>query len=127
MRPEGGTEPGVEHVGCSRCNRVAGQRHPRRRSSSWRRCSHCRMRLVALPGHVVAAGKRPLKVRLGGGFAVPDRNLMSPPKLPADGPVALFAEPVEIALGIALGMIFTRPSLTASMADWASSSIFTNH
>src|SRR5262249_38242032 len=32
---------------------------------------------------------------------VPHWNPMSPPKLPADGPVAFFAEPVEVALVVA--------------------------
>ena len=58
---------------------------------------------VAMPDNVVAAGERPLQVRLGGRLAVPDRNLVSPPKLPADRPVALLAQPIDIALGVALG------------------------
>ena len=33
----------------------------------------------------------------------PHRNSMSPPKLPADRPVAFFAEPIEIAFGVAIG------------------------
>ena len=55
-----------------------------------------------------ATSARPAKARLqvvlGAGAAVPDRDPMSPPELAADAPVALLAQPVEIALGVALGV-----------------------
>ena len=53
---------------------------------------------------------------------------MAPPELPADAPVALLAEPVEVALGVAFGVDPDRPEVTASIASWAQlSSIRTNH
>ena len=98
MRPEGRTEPGIEHVLLadelvSRHGRfvqvlLLGADQP------------LAVLLVAMPDHVVAAGKRILQIGLARRLAVPYRNLMSPPKLPADRPVALLAEPIEIALRI---------------------------
>ena len=40
----------------------------------------------------------------------PDGNLVAPPQLTTDGPVAFFAQPIEIALGIALGQDFNLAS-----------------
>ena len=102
VRPEGRAEPGVEDVGVldqRRCPGRARRRRgrPRRRSSqppdsAWRQ----------------ATSSRPAKARSRsasvGVVAVPDRDPVAPPELPADAPVALLAEPVEVALGVALGV-----------------------
>ena len=56
------------------------------------------------PDHVVATGKGLLQVSLRASSAVPDRDPMPPPELAADAPVALFTQPVEVALGIARRM-----------------------
>src|SRR5579871_1098534 len=56
------------------------------------------------PGHVVAAAEGPLQVVLGAGWGIPDGDAMPPPELPADAPIPLLAEPIEVALGITLGM-----------------------
>jgi len=61
------------------------------------------MLLVALPSHVVAAGEGLFKVVFAGGLGIPDGNLVAPPELPADGPVALLAQPVQITLGVTRG------------------------
>src|SRR5262249_59196437 len=60
--------------------------------------------LTRAPHNVVATGKRVLQVSLGAGCAMPDRDPMPPPELAADAPVALFTQPVEVALGIARRM-----------------------
>ena len=58
---------------------------------------------IALPGDVGLVGEGRLQIGLGAGGAVPDGNLVAPPQLPADAPVALFPQPVEVGLGIARG------------------------
>ena len=50
------------------------------------------------------AGEGFFQIRFGASSAVPDRDPMPPPELAADAPVALFAQPVEVALGIACRM-----------------------
>ncbi len=47
--------------------------------------------------------KAALEVGLGAGFAVPDGDAVAPPELAGDAPVALFGEPVDVALGVAFG------------------------
>ena len=42
----------------------------------------------------------------GCGGLRPNRNLVTPPELARDWPVAFFAKPIEVALGIALGRDF---------------------
>ena len=118
VRPEGGAEPGVEDVGscADPCAQESRPRPGRSPAAADRATGHALRRAARTTS--LAAGEAPI-FRFGFDWQscdVPDRNPMSPPKLPADGPVALLAEPVEIALGIPPGKIFTRPSVTASIA-----------
>ena len=100
VRPQGGAEPGVEHVGIlfQRVLRPQGVRRQVVQGAD-----------QPLAVFLVAAarprrcGRRTLASSSASGQRdVPDRNAMAPPQLPADAPVALLAEPVEIRLGIAL-------------------------
>ena len=100
VRPEGGREPGVEHVG------IAHQRLPRhglRAERLVRRADEPASGLVAPPGHRAAAGEGLSKVGLAHVDHVPDRNPVAPPELAAHGPITLLREPVEVALRVPLG------------------------
>ncbi len=101
MRPQGRAEPGIEHVG------VLNQ------GMAWPQLVAAQVglgadepaaRLRLPPGHVGAAAEGAFEILLRASSAVPDGNPMSPPELAADAPVALLAQPVEIALGVALGV-----------------------
>src|SRR5208337_1641086 len=45
-----------------------------------------------------------LQIVLAASFAVPDRDTVPPPELAANAPVAFFAQPVEVALGVTIGV-----------------------
>ena len=99
--PQGRAKPGIEHVG------VLFQR------MSGPELVPAQVRLGAdqpasdfplPPGHVAAICEGLLQVTLGASAGVPDRDSVPPPELSADAPVTLFAQPVEVALGIARGM-----------------------
>src|SRR5262249_58644165 len=97
MRPEGRAEPGVEDVG------VLGQTVIRAEfvAREIRLGAHePAPRFPGPPRDVVAAGEGGPQVILGGGGAMPDRDAVAPPELPADAPVALLAQPVQVALGV---------------------------
>src|SRR5260370_42674763 len=60
---------------------------------------------IKLPGHITLARKGFFQFSLRAA-RVPDRNLMSPPELTANAPVALLAEPVLVGLAVAFGEEF---------------------
>ncbi len=99
--PQGRAEPGIEDVGVlnqsvARSQLAAGQ--------VGLGADQPAGPLGATPADVGTAFEGTLQIVLGASFAVPDRDPVPPPELAADAPVAFFAQPVEVALGVALGM-----------------------
>ena len=100
VRPERRGEPGIERVG------ITDERFSRHGICAERLVRRADMpaaAAVGLPRHGRPARERLLKIGIRHALDVPDRDPMAPPELPAHRPVAFLAEPIEIALRIALG------------------------
>ncbi len=127
--PQGRGEPGVEHIDVTLVAQPLQQRQPlivvgqqadvdAAGGVGWQRerrrgRSVLHQRALSSDGHLLEPHQRGLthyRRQLGqvelaeGELPGPDRDAVAPPELPADGPVALLTQPVEVGLGVALGM-----------------------
>ena len=136
MRPQRGTEPGVEHVlflheavpdesGCQIVGVVTQADVQQGRGAA----ADPRTRDVFLGFHLEGV-HRPARTSgsrvscstydcnrwAGRMCAYQIGNLVAPPQLPADRPIAFFAQPIEIALGVAIGN--DRHAAVAAPRPW---------
>src|SRR5690242_16919138 len=99
MGPEGGREPGVEHVGITHRLRLSA------RVSQFRWVLQSANKpliilFIASPHDIMAPAKALLQI----GFratSIPNRNPMPPPQLSANAPIPLLAQPIQIRPRIA--------------------------
>ena len=102
MWPEGGAEPCVQHVlvlyqrvrlAQLVTNQVGlGTDQP------------APVLLVGMPTDILPITKGCLEVRQFATAAVPDRNPVPPPQLSRDAPVAFFTKPIQVGLGVTIGI-----------------------